>query len=247
MTAFELNQLYCNLSEWIKDLEKAKKDLCCGEAKTQITETLKKIEIQRKELRRVFSLMIPGDCQHVTMGLETDFILEILNVQEDFRAGNEAAILHLLVQVFLNTDCSYPVALLSSNEISRHIYQNLAESSADSDIVLLTEWLIRNINECSSGRMWFQGLRKKLIEYHRFFGFQDGKPINMRTHELVRLYDLLLSTSGWLTDWKTGTCIPPQEAASQREEICQAVGKLGFLSEKGFQLFLSVVKTGCEL
>lgn len=247
MTAFELNRLYCNLSEWIKDLEKAKQGLLCSEAKTQITATLKKIEIQRKELRRDFSLLIPKDCQHITTGSETDFILEILNVQEDFRTGNEAAILHLLVQVFLNTSSRYPVTLLSSNEISRHIYQNMADSSADSDIVLLTEWLIRNIKECSSDRMWFQGLRKKLIERHRFLGIQDGKPLNMRTHDLVRLYDLLLSTSGYLTDWETGNSIPPKEAGSQREEICQAVGKLGFLSEKGFQLFLSVVKTDCEL
>ena len=247
MTAFELNELYCDVTSWMKNLSEIRKELPASEEKTQLMALFEKIEIRRKKIKRAFSELIPREIQQATSEAELNFILKILSVQEDFRAGNEAKILHLLVQIFLNRKDNYPVELLNSYELSRYLYQNVAECSADSDIVLLTEWLIRNIKECLSDRMWFQGLRKKLVERHRFFGFQNCKPLNRRTHDLVRLYDLLLSSDGYLTDWKTGNSIPAEELDAQREEICQAVGKLGFLSEKGFQLFLSVVKTDCEL
>lgn len=244
MKLFELNQLYCDLSEWTNDLQKAKEMLLGSEAKAPIKATIEKIERKRKRLRKDFARLIPKNYLQAKADpdAEIDLLLDVLEVQEDFRSGNEAAILHLLVQVFQNVRSNYPVALLSSYEISCHIYENLSKCKPESDLALLTEWLVKEVCGDAMVKPWFQGLRKKLIERHRFLGFSSGQPLDRQTHELMDLYCIMLGPGGGAIDWKSGVLLSSDEAALRLSNILDGIEEKGLLSKAAIERLRNIVK-----
>ena len=61
MKLFELNEFYCDLDDWIKNLQEADKMTPYGEAKARIKLTIEKMEQKQRKLGKLFATMIPDD------------------------------------------------------------------------------------------------------------------------------------------------------------------------------------------